>query len=59
MKNWKTTLIGSLTAIANAILPMLTTGNFDSLQPKDLAVSAGIAAIGWFAKDAGVTGTEK
>lgn len=53
MSNWKTTLLGLLTAILNVLLPALSSG---SVEPKDMAVSAGIAALGYFAKDSNVTG---
>lgn len=53
MKNWKTTLIGLLTAILNAVLPIVNNGQ---IQPRDIAVSAGIAALGYFSKDFNVTG---
>jgi hypothetical protein len=55
MKNWKTTLFGALLAIAVALQPLLTTG---SLDWKAIVIAALIAAIGYFAKDAGVTGKE-
>lgn len=53
MKNWKTTLIGILTAIANTLLPALSTG---AVSWKDIAISSGIAALGFLSKDAGVSG---
>ena len=54
MKNWRTTLIGLLTAIANVVLPMLATGG---VQGKDVAVSVGIAALGYLSKDFAASGT--
>jgi hypothetical protein len=56
MKNWKTTLAGLLTAVALPTIQMYSTGTTDI---KTIGLSIGIAFIGWFAKDAGVTGTEK
>lgn len=56
MKNWKTTLWGALGAILNVIIAALTTGSVD---PKTVIVSATLAGIGYVAKDAGVSGTEK
>lgn len=55
MKNWKTTLLGLLTAILNVVLPALASGQ---VALKDVGVSAGIAALGYFAKDSNVTGGE-
>lgn len=51
--SWKTTILGILTAIANVCLPMLAGGK---VEPKDFAISAGIAALGYFSKDHNVTG---
>lgn len=56
MKNWKTTIAGLLTAVALPTLQMISTGTTDT---KTIGLSIGIAFIGWFAKDAGVSGTEK
>lgn len=56
MKNWKTTLVGALAAGANIAATLYQTGTVDV---KTLLVSAGIAALGYVAKDAGVTGVAK
>ena len=56
MKNWKTTLAGLLTAVALPTLQMFADGHTDV---KTIGLSVGIAFIGWFSKDAGVSGTEK
>ena len=56
MKNWKTTVIGVGTAIFIAVKPYILTGQIDWGQ---LLMAAGVAALGYFAKDAGVTGTAK
>lgn len=56
MRNWKTTIIGAIGAVFTVVWPYFQTGNVDI---KD-AVSAGVLALlGYLAKDAGVTGTEK
>lgn len=55
IKNWKTTLAGLLTAVALPTIEMISKGSTDG---KTIGLSIGIAFIGWFAKDAGVTGTE-
>ena len=56
MKNWKTTVAGLLTAVALPTLELISNGTTNG---KTLGLSIGIAFIGWFAKDAGVSGTEK
>tara|TARA_R110000868_G_scaffold33407_1_gene121316 strand:+ start:192 stop:362 length:171 start_codon:yes stop_codon:yes gene_type:complete len=56
MKNWKTTVAGLLTAVALPTLQMISTGTTNT---HTIGLSIGIAFIGWFAKDAGVSGTEK
>jgi hypothetical protein len=56
MKSWKTTLAGMLAAIANLFLPMVTGGQISGISSRDLAVSAGLAALGYLAKDSNVTG---
>jgi hypothetical protein len=53
MKNWKTTLAGCVSAALYAGLAILQTGKLD---PKDIALAAGIAALGFLAKDLNVTG---
>jgi len=56
LKNWRTTLTGILTAAAYGAIEAIQTG---AIEPKSIAVMAGIAALSWFAKDAGVSGTQK
>ena len=56
MKNWRTTLLGILLAVAVAIQPYTMTGVFEW---KQMIIPALIALLGYFAKDAGVTGTGK
>lgn len=46
--NWKTTLIGCVIAALNVALTLYQTGTIDG---KTLIISAGIAALGVFAKD--------
>lgn len=56
MKNWKTTLIGICTAVFTVIWPMIQSGN---VTIKEIGIAAGLALLGYFSKDAGVTGTSK
>jgi hypothetical protein len=56
MANWKTTLTGCIFAVGNVVLPMLQ-GN--SVTPKDILISAGLAALGFLSKDFNVTGGTK
>jgi hypothetical protein len=53
MKNWKTTLAGCVTAMLYAVLSALQAG---TVEPKDLVIAGGMAAIGALAKDLNVTG---
>lgn len=55
VKNWRTTLIGLGIGSAYAVVSGLGSG----LSFKDALMAAGIAALGTFAKDAGVTGVAK
>lgn len=55
MKNWKTTLTGCLTAGIYAALTAIQNGN---LEPRDIAIVGGIAALGVLAKDLNVTGEQ-
>lgn len=48
MKNWKTTLMGLVTATIVAITPILETGNIDY---KQLGYAALIAIFGYLVKD--------
>lgn len=56
MKNWKTTLAGMLSAAGYAALTAMQNG---TLEPRDLAIIAGLAAVGVLAKDLNVTGAGK
>jgi hypothetical protein len=56
MRNWRTTIVGVLGAVYVAVQPIIQTGGVD--WPA-LGVAAFMAAIGYFAKDAGVSGTAK
>lgn len=56
MKNWKTTLLGLIGAIAQVVIPMSQTG---TLTWKEIVFAALTAAFGYFAKDFGVSGTSK
>lgn len=56
MKNWKTTLAGAIAGGLIAVQPLLATGTVDW---KAVGVGFVVAIFGYFAKDAGVTGTEK
>jgi hypothetical protein len=55
-KNWRTTLMGVVTAAAYAAIELLETGE---VQPKVICIAAGIAALGYLSKDAGISGTVK
>lgn len=56
MKNWKTTLAGMLSAGLYAGMAYAQNGG---LEPKELAIVAGLAALGVLAKDLNVTGGAK
>lgn len=56
MVNWKTTVAGIVGAIVMNIVAYIQSGGVDM---KALATGAVMAAIGYLAKDAGVSGTEK
>lgn len=56
MKNWRTTVVGIVGAVWIAAEPILQAGQIDW---KSLATAVVVAAIGFFAKDAGVSGTTK
>ncbi len=53
MRNWKTTIVGLIGAIAIAIQPYLESGAFDT---KALITAAVVAAFGVIAKDFNVSG---
>ncbi len=52
-KSWKTTVIGAITAAFIAVEPIVETGQVDW---KKVALGAAVAAFGYLAKDANVTG---
>jgi len=52
-KNWLTTLVGLIAAVANALLPLLEG---DVISSQVLLQSAVYAALGWAAKSFNVTG---
>ena len=56
MKNWRTTIVGLFGAIWIVAEPIISAGQIDW---KALATAIVVAALGYFAKDAGVTGTAK
>lgn len=55
-KNWRTTLAGGLAAAATVALSLAQSGTVDG---RTIGCAAGLAFIGYLAKDAGVSGTEK
>lgn len=62
MKNWRTTAVGVLSGVALIITQLIALFDSDPATVFSLeGVLAGFAAmgIGWFAKDAGVSGTAK
>lgn len=62
MKNWRTTLLGSLAAATQAAagVAAMTNGQFDNKQGWFLLGSAVFTAVmGYLAKDAGVTSEGK
>lgn len=59
MKNWKTTILGATTAALNAGVANYGVIAGDPAARMNwgaILISAGLAAFGFFAKDAGVTG---
>lgn len=54
--NWKTTIAGAIGAIAVGVYPVLSTG---VVNKEALIMAGAIGLVGWLAKDAGQTGTEK
>jgi len=56
MKNWKTTLIGAIGAVASVVLPLVQSG---AVTVKDGVIAGVMALLGFFAKDAGVSGVKK
>ena len=59
MKNWKTTLIGTIGAAIVAAYQLYESLNGAEVDLKALIGAATLAALGYLAKDAGVTGTQK
>ena len=62
MKNWKTTAVGILTAVGLLVKNAIALFDDDPLTNfsfEEIGVALAAFGIGWFAKDAGVTGTEK
>jgi len=57
MVNWKTTLVGLGGAVLMVVANWLQTG--DLTDCKTLAAALVTAAVGYFAKDAGISGTAK
>jgi hypothetical protein len=57
MVNWKTTVAGLGGAVAIIVGNWLQTGNLTDW--KALVTAVVVAILGWFAKDAGVSGTAK
>lgn len=55
-KNWRTTLIGTATAAGGTAISLIQTGEVNWTV---IGLSAGIAALGWAGKDAGVEGPDK
>jgi len=53
MKNWKTTLAALLCNVAYAILSAMSTGG---ISTRDIAIMAGLQAVGTLAKDFNVSG---
>lgn len=58
MKNWKTTLAGGIAAAVTAAATHFSATGY-VVNWQGYAVAAGLAAIGYFAKDAGITGPAK
>lgn len=56
MKNWKTSLVGVIGAVLAVVWPLIETGE---VGVKEIAIAAILAALGYFSKDAGVSGTDK
>ena len=49
MKNWRTTLLGSLAGIAVLALPYVN--GKDDIELKDIIIAFALGTIGWLAKD--------
>lgn len=62
MKNWRTTAVGIITGVGLIIAQLVALLDADPSTVFSIeGFLAGLAAlgIGWFAKDAGVSGTKK
>ena len=57
MKNWRTTAAGAVLATVTYIVNYLNTGQ--AIDFKAMAIGAAMVALGYFSKDAGVTGDRK
>jgi len=58
MKNWRTTLIGAITAAVSAVIVYVQSGG-DLTDWKLYVIPSLLAAWGYYTKDAGVSGTAK
>jgi len=54
--NWRTTIVGAVSAALLAVEPLLTVG---TVSKERLIVAGAIGLLGYLAKDAGVSGTDK
>jgi uncharacterized membrane protein len=54
--NWRTTVAGLVGAVAIAVEPVLVAGVWDKER---LIMAAAVGLVGYLAKDAGVSGTER
>jgi hypothetical protein len=62
MKNWRTTtvgLLGGITLIIKNVIAVLDADTATNFSYEEITVALGLLGIGWFAKDAGVSGTAK
>ena len=57
--SWKTSLIGALTFLAGAVPQAIAAYDGKPVNWSVVAFSVGAGLLGWFAKDAGVTGGAK
>jgi hypothetical protein len=55
MRNWLTTLVGLIAAVANALVPLVQQGD---VSAQTLLQSAGLAALGFVSKSFNVSGTK-
>jgi len=62
MKNWKTTavgILGGVILIIKNVIAVLDADTATNFSFEEITVGLGMLGLGWFAKDAGVSGTEK